>query len=90
MIYTAIVLGISIIFLITQLLKFIKRKDWDDVIFLSVFSFPLIVFEIALILGIINVQYEPTAIDVYRGLTELEVTSVNGVPKDTVVVFKNR
>lgn len=31
----------------------------------------------------------PTALDVYRGNTELEITSVNGVPTDTVVVFKN-
>lgn len=35
-------------------------------------------------------SYTPKAIDVYRGKTELEITSVNGVPKDTVVVFKNR
>lgn len=34
--------------------------------------------------------YTPKAIDVYRGKTELEITSVNGVPKDTVVVWKNR
>lgn len=32
----------------------------------------------------------PTALDVYRGNTELKVTSVNGVPTDTVVVFKNK
>ena len=32
----------------------------------------------------------PSAIDVYRGNTELEITSVNGVPTDTVVVFKNK
>lgn len=31
---------------------------------------------------------EPTALDVYRGKTELLVTSVNGVPTDSVVVFK--
>ena len=31
---------------------------------------------------------EPTALDVYRGETELVVTSVNGVPTDSVVVFK--
>lgn len=37
-----------------------------------------------------NISSEPTVIDVYRGLTELEITSVNGVEKDTVVVFKNR
>ena len=34
-------------------------------------------------------QCQPTALDVYRGNTELEITSVNGVPTDTVVVFKN-
>lgn len=30
----------------------------------------------------------PTALDVYRGNTELEITSVNGVPTDTTVIFK--
>lgn len=30
----------------------------------------------------------PQAIDVYRNKTELEITSVNGVPQDTVVVWK--
>ena len=30
----------------------------------------------------------PTAIDVYRGKTTLKVTYKNGVPIDTVVVFK--
>ena len=30
----------------------------------------------------------PSAIDVYRDNTELEITSVNGTPIDTVVVFK--
>lgn len=32
----------------------------------------------------------PSALDVYRGNTELEITSVNGIPTDTVVVFKNK
>lgn len=31
---------------------------------------------------------EPSALDVYRGKTTLEITSVNGIPQDTVVVFK--
>ena len=30
----------------------------------------------------------PSAIDVYRGKTELEIMSINGVPKDTTVVYK--
>ena len=32
----------------------------------------------------------PTALDVYRGNTELKITSVNGVTTDTVVIFKNK
>ena len=32
----------------------------------------------------------PTAIDVYRGKTELKITSMNGVPTDSVVVFKEK
>ena len=31
---------------------------------------------------------KPSALDVYRGKTTLEITSVNGIPKDTVVVYK--
>ena len=38
----------------------------------------------------INTSYKPTPIDVYRGNTELKITSVNGLPIDTVVVFKNK
>ena len=48
---------------------------------------------IALCIAIINTspkQCQPAALDVYRGNTELKITSVNGVPTDTVVVFKNK
>ena len=31
----------------------------------------------------------PTAIDVYRGKTELEIHSINNIPTDTVVVWKD-
>lgn len=31
---------------------------------------------------------EPSAIDVYRGKTTLEITYRDGIPVDTVVVFK--
>ena len=33
---------------------------------------------------------EPTALDVYRNKTTLEVTYKDGVPIDSVVVFKNK
>lgn len=38
----------------------------------------------------IDNKTNPTAIDVYRGKTTLEVTYKDGVPIDTVVVFKER
>ena len=47
----------------------------------------LIVIEVYLI-SMITKKPTPSALDVYRGNTELEITSVNGTPIDTVVVFK--
>ena len=35
-------------------------------------------------------SYKPTAIDVYKGKTTLEITHKDGVPVDSVVVFKNK
>lgn len=45
---------------------------------------------ILLICCAIDKETNPTAIDVYRGKTTLEVTYKDGVPIDTVVVFKER
>lgn len=33
---------------------------------------------------------KPTAMDVYKGRTTLEITYKDGVPVDSVVVFKNK
>lgn len=35
-------------------------------------------------------DYKPTAIDVYRGNTTLEITYRDSIPIDTVVVYKNK
>ena len=40
--------------------------------------------------AIYNNPTTPQAIDVYRGHTELQITSVNDMPQDTIVVWKNR
>lgn len=40
------------------------------------------------IIGITLCAEEPTALDVYRGKTELEYTVVRGVHTDSTVVFK--
>ena len=46
---------------------------------------------VVLIVGIDILELtSPSALDVYRGNTELKITSVNGIPTDTVVVFKNK
>lgn len=37
-----------------------------------------------------ELSQEPTAMDVYQGKTELKIISVNGIPIDTVVVYKNK
>ena len=49
----------------------------------------LMTIEVYLLADIIG-DTKPSAIDVYRGNTELEITSVNGVPTDSVVVFKEK
>lgn len=47
----------------------------------------LFVIEICLLNEIIE-KSKPSALDVYRGNKELEITFVNGTPIDTVVVWK--
>ena len=54
---------------------------------LVLLSTAFLIFISIVLIKVESVMY-PTALDVYRGKTELEITSVNGVPKDTVVVFK--
>ena len=49
----------------------------------------LMAIEACLLADIIG-EPKPSAIDVYRGNTELEITSVNGTPIDTIVVFKEK
>lgn len=53
---------------------------------------PLLLFAAACIYksNTYTIEPKPTALDVYRGNTELKITAVNGVPTDTVVVFKNK
>ena len=48
----------------------------------------LMTIEVGLLADIIG-EPKPSALDVYRGNTELEITFVNGTPIDSVVVFKN-
>ena len=60
-----------------------KDKDWNIWIFILG-----IISGGAILLGIFS--YEPTAMDVYKGKTELQITYKGDVPVDSVVVFKNK
>lgn len=63
--------------------------SFEDGAFVGVIIMLLMVIEVYLLSNIIG-KPKPSAIDVYRGNTKLEITSVNGVPTDTVVVFKEK
>ena len=65
-----------------------KNGDFDTGVSIGVIIALLFAIEMNLVSDIIA-KPKPSALDVYRGNTELEITSVNGTPIDTVVVFKN-
>ena len=63
--------------------------DFDNGVIMGGSIAMLMTIEVYLLADIIG-DTKPSAIDVYRGNTELEITLVNGVPTDTVVVFKEK
>ena len=63
------------------------QKDENLYFILSIFS---VVIAAILIVLAVNLGSIPRAIDVYRGKTRLQITSVDGAPTDTTVVWKNR
>jgi hypothetical protein len=90
MIIGAIILGI-VIFALMILGFYINDNggDFEMGVGFGVVMAVLIIIEAGLVGSIIE-EPTPSALDVYRGNTELEITSVNGTPIDTVVVFKNK
>ena len=91
MIILAIILGV-LIFALMVLWAFFRERggsSFDTGVFIGVVITTLVIIEIYLISNIIEKQ-KPSALDVYRGNKELEITSVNGTPIDTVVIFKRK
>ena len=91
MIIFAIIIGVLILASIILCTYISERCDGSFVagVFIGAITIMLMIIEICLI-EIITEKPTPSAIDVYRGNTELEITSVNGVPTDSVVVYKDR
>ena len=91
MIIGAIIVGILICILIILSFHISNNstEDFDIGFIIGCIMTILMVIEIYFLSNIIG-KPKPSAIDVYRGNTELEITSVNGVPTDTVVVFREK
>ena len=91
MIIGAIILGILIC--ISVILSFYignnSTEDFDIGFIIGGIITILVIIEVYLLSNIIG-KPTPSALDVYRGNTELEITSVNGTPIDSVVVFKEK
>ena len=89
MIIGAIIVGVLIFALITLDTHLSERYggNFDTGVIIGIIIAILMVIEICLVSMIVEKPI-PSALDVYRGNTELEITSVNGSPIDTVVVFK--
>ena len=89
MIIFAIIVGVLILALITLDTHLSERYggNFDTGVIIGIIIAILMVIEICLFSMIVEKPI-PSALDVYRGNTELEITSVNGLPIDTVVVFK--
>lgn len=89
MIIGAIIVGILIFVLyILAVLDSNRYGDkFDNGVFKGAMITSLIFLETLLIITITE-EPTPSALDVYRGNTDLEITFANGAPIDTVVVFK--
>lgn len=81
------VLGfIGILIVIVVLVAFTNIMIYEDHAALSVVL--LIVATIGLIFIAACILYTPTALDVYRGKTELRITYDGKIPVDSVVIYK--
>ena len=63
-----------------------SNDDWLAYSSITCFAVGFILF----ICCAIDNEINPTAIDVYRGKTTLEITYKDGVPIDSTVVFKEK
>lgn len=62
----------------------------DEYIFKEYWAYICVVFLTILIVAQIFSLSQPTALDVYRGKTQLEVVMIYGNPSDSTVVWKER
>ena len=80
---------ICVLVILTAFVGRISSCDFDTGVIMGGGIAILMTIEVYLLADIIG-KPKPSALDVYRGNTELEITSVNGVPTDSVAVFKEK
>ena len=77
-------IGIIIVFIVIGICTTIINED-RNIIWASVLLVIAFIGEIFIIYDINNT---PTALDVYRGNTELRITYEGKIPVDTIVIYK--
>lgn len=90
MIFLIILVGIVLVFLSFFSFYIIDKElcDFGIGLLFGMLIAMLSILEILMICDVLKVP-QPHAIDVYRGNTELQIHSINNIPQDTVVVWKN-
>ena len=81
LLFTAMILLLSVLCII----DIIKGNGFETNFFIyTLFVYSFLVFILSL-----SCVYKPSAIDVYKGKTTLEITYKDKVPVDSTVVWKN-
>lgn len=80
-----ILAGILLITLLGGFLSALSCREGADTIIMWVTGAMIVVISLS---GFAWVIRQPTAIDVYRGKTELKITYEGKTPVDTIVIYK--
>lgn len=64
--------------------------EFEDYIDKNTVSTTNVLFGIISFICVVYIANQPTALDVYEGKTELEITYKGDIPVDSVVVYKNK
>ena len=78
--------------LIWESIVWLFNKDGEDVPIMvaKISSFIRLIMAIIIFILFLIIISRPTAMKVYQGKTTLEITYKNGVPIDSVVVYKDK
>ena len=76
---------LAFVFVISLFIFVIFAYDISATSFITIF-----LLTVGILVSLLVILEEPTAMDVYKGKTTLEITYKDGVAIDSTVVFKNK